>query len=98
MHFLRGHFIGRDFQVFGFTPLSGMIAWYSRSRACLADPCRVPFHRKQLGTVKDPARYSPPAYPATQDRWRAFLRTTFFAARRRRCALEIAISASISAA
>lgn len=57
---------------------------------------RIPFHKEQFGSVQIWAVQSA-SLPGSAGPLVSFLRTTFFAARRRRWALEIAISASSSA-
>lgn len=98
MHFLGSqHLIGRDFpgvQDFTFQRHDRLILAIARLLGRSAR--RIPFHKEQFGSVQI---LGGTVRQLTGQRRTAgqLLRTTFFAARRRRWALEIAISASSSA-
>ena len=83
--------------MFKILPRNGRIAWYSRSRACFADPpAESPSTKNnslRLGSsVEQSANLPGKAGPAV-----TFLRTTFFAERSRACARSIHSSARRSA-
>ena len=84
-------------QVFKIFPRIGMIAWKFLSRACLAEP---PAESPSTMNSSDSSKVCPTqsdSLPGKVGPATIFLRSTFFAAFRRRPAFEIAISANCMA-
>ena len=88
---------GETSHVFKILPRNGRIAWYSRSRACLAEPpAESPSTRNNSVKLRS-CELQSASLPGSAGPLTSFLRTTFFAARKRRWAELIAISANNSA-
>ena len=87
---------GATSQVFRILPRSGITAWNSRSRACLADPPAESPSTRNSSDRSGSSETQSASFPGRVGPAAAFLRTTAFAARARALARAITCSASRS--